>query len=561
MIRRPVLDLARRFGCLCILAATATRIPAAGPVINDRSVQTAFYRATVDANGGLSRLDPARVDFLRGAAIGDQPANGICLWSPSTGPISLTSIAQTAPNQLTARGEKVSLRYAFAEDRLTLTAENGTAAPVFIRAVFESRVGLAVDPDGVIHKIPVEAEWSSVTLAAGATGLKASGGGPLRLAGLGPDNAVLLAEVPAGAARALDLQVERVALAADERTLTMLGAPPLRLPEIELYSPLDRQVVQRLLVDAGRVRVSGRLHGEATVVQARLSLREKPAESADSQWRELSLDGASRCFEGQLLTPAGGWYRLEVRAMNGGRVTTTTVVEHVGVGEVFVVAGQSNSTNYGADGPEKLRSGMASTFDGERWRIADDPQPGTHDRSRNGSPWPAFADLMYEKYKVPIGLAVTGHGGASVDQWAPGDELFEWMMTRVRAFGPGGFRALLWHQGETDVEKMSEEYRIKLARIVLASNERDGWAFPWFVARVSYLSPDRPSFDSTRDAQKALWDAGIALEGPDTDSLTGDNRDRDGEGIHLSSKGLKKHGEMWAEKVGVWLDGQLAQNR
>jgi hypothetical protein len=48
------------------------------------------------------------------------------------------------------------------------------------------------------------------------------------------------------------------------------------------------------------------------------------------------------------------------------------------------------------------------------------------------------------------------------------------------------------------------------------------------------------------------------MQGPDTDTLTGDNRDMDGKGIHFSPKGLKAHGEMWAEKVSAYLDQVLA---
>jgi eukaryotic-like serine/threonine-protein kinase len=74
---------------------------------------------------------------------------------------------------------------------------------------------------------------------------------------------------------------------------------------------------------------------------------------------------------------------------------------------------------------------------------------------------------------------------------------------------------------------------------------------------VSYHNPRDASSPSTREAQKKLWDEGVALEGPDTDTLTGDHRDLGGMGIHFSPKGLRAHGRLWAEKVGVYLDKQL----
>jgi len=200
---------------------------------------------------------------------------------------------------------------------------------------------------------------------------------------------------------------------------------------------------------------------------------------------------------------------------------------------------------------------MVSSFRGWEWRIADDPQPGTHDNSEGGSPWPAFGDAMYERFGVPIGIAATGHGGTSLNQWQPGEELFSWMMTRIYQLGPCGFRAVLWHQGESDVEMSAREYAEKLADIIEASKSVAGWEFPWFVAQVSYHNPQQPRFSSPRDGQRQLWDRGIALRGPDTDELTGDHRDMDGEGVHFSPKGLKAHGEMWAQDVGDYLDAVL----
>ncbi|MDB5300307.1 MAG: pknB 12, partial [Phycisphaerales bacterium] len=120
----------------------------------------------------------------------------------------------------------------------------------------------------------------------------------------------------------------------------------------------------------------------------------------------------------------------------------------------------------------------------------------------------------------------------------------------------------LWHQGESDTAGMStDEYAAKLANVILASKRQAGWEFPWFVAQVSYHTPKEASFNNIRDAQKRLWDQGLALQGPDTDTLTGDNRDGNGAGIHLSEKGLRAHGKLWDEKVAAWLDKVLAAER
>ena len=124
-----------------------------------------------------------------------------------------------------------------------------------------------------------------------------------------------------------------------------------------------------------------------------------------------------------LVAPAGGWYTLQVRFRAAGRVTARASVAHVGVGEVFVIAGQSNSTNFG-EVRQITRSRMVSTFDGARWRIADDPQPGVQDGSTQGSFIPAFGDALYARLKVPIAVACVGYGGTSVRQWLPRGDRF-----------------------------------------------------------------------------------------------------------------------------------------
>jgi hypothetical protein len=59
-----------------------------------------------------------------------------------------------------------------------------------------------------------------------------------------------------------------------------------------------------------------------------------------------------------------------------------------------------------------------------------------------------------------------------------------------------------------------------------------------------------------RAAQKSLWEAGLALEGPDSDALKGQLRERNGQGVHFSGQGLREHAARWVEKVAPWLETQ-----
>lgn len=326
-----------------------------------------------------------------------------------------------------------------------------------------------------------------------------------------------------------------------------------------LRSPSEYQVFQRHTRTEGVVLLSGHAGLPADTLQFRV-LGAPLEGSLTSDWRSIPVSAATRQFNARATVPAGGWYALEVRLQQGGETVAEGKVEKFGVGEVFVGAGQSNSTNSGEFQIQQT-SGMVSSFSGEdnRWQIADDPQPGCADRSQGGSFWPAFGDRMYETYRVPIGVAATGFGGTSVNQWQPAGGLFKWFMTRVHQLGPLGFRAVLWHQGESDVQMPSEEYFDKLKTVIEESRKQAGWDVPWFVAQVSYHNPDKPRFDSTREAHARVWAEGLAGQGPDTDTLTGDNRDLGGRGIHFSPKGLKAHGALWAEQVSRELDRLLKE--
>ena len=324
-----------------------------------------------------------------------------------------------------------------------------------------------------------------------------------------------------------------------------------------ITAPLDYQVFQRTTHDHGPVLVSGTTSCDADRIEFRCT--GTPAESLlTGKWLPVAFDQDEGTFRQFVNLPAGGWYSMEIRLRKDGSNLEEHLVKQFGVGEVFVGAGQSNSTNSGEFRTKQL-SGMVASFSGDHWQIADDPQPGVADKTQGGSYYPAFGDALFQRYGVPVGIAATGFGGTSVNHWQPGDEgLFTWMMKRISQLGPNGFRAVLWHQGESDVGMPSDEYHDKLQTVIEASRREAGWHIPWLVAQTSYLSPQQPRADTTRNAQARLWAEGIAVEGPDTDTLTGDHRDHDGQGVHFSPKGLRAHGLMWADRVQRFIDQQSA---
>ena len=243
---------------------------------------------------------------------------------------------------------------------------------------------------------------------------------------------------------------------------------------LRLNLPVNYQVQQRATRTEGRVTVAGALLSvcnEAGTLEARLV-----GASSKADWHTLAtLQPGATNFHADMKASAGGWYRLEVRLQQAGTLVAEGVVEHVGVGEVFVVAGQSNSANHGEE-RQQSKTGLVATFHDGQWQLARDPQPGAS--GSGGSFMPPFGDAIAECFHVPVGFIAVGVGATSVREWLPRGArftnpptltghvtqlasgeweskgtLFESFVTRMKSAGPQGFRAVLWHQGESDANQ------------------------------------------------------------------------------------------------------------
>jgi len=172
------------------------------------------------------------------------------------------------------------------------------------------------------------------------------------------------------------------------------------------------------------------------------------------EWTASRTTRSGTRWSASIQVPAGGWYRLEGRWRQGDRVLGTATMEPFGVGEVFLIAGQS----YAAGWNDELTrvedpAGRVAAYDPKQtsWRIAHDPQPSD---GRGGTIWPPMANALLPMVRVPIGLVNAAVGATASRQWMPKEPLFENLVTA--GSDVGRFRAVLWQQGESDViEKLN----------------------------------------------------------------------------------------------------------
>lgn len=79
-------------------------------------------------------------------------------------------------------------------------------------------------------------------------------------------------------------------------------------------------------------------------------------------------------------------------------------------------------------------------------------RPINPDRSFSGTSLAeSFAECYAKKYNVDVGLICCADGGTSLDQWKPGEVLFDNAVSQAKlAMRSSALVGVLWHQGEAD---------------------------------------------------------------------------------------------------------------
>ena len=290
-------------------------------------------------------------------------------------------------------------------------------------------------------------------------------------------------------------------------------------PRIVLRTPHAWQVVQRGQDDRADLVVSGRLIGAGGSVRvvwgaARATVR---------------CDAGGR-FVARLNDVPAGQADLEVRSARLPDVVCRRAC--VGVGDVYIIAGQSNASGrsptlfaYTSDG---LRATMFGNDD--RWRELRDPVDSadrqvdsvSRDLRASGSVWPAVATALLAEESVPVAFVPCARSSTSITRWQPGlpekrpaGTLYSSMARRIAAVG-GRARAVLFWQGERDARfhMRPAAYEAGLERLARAL-----WMdfrTPLMVAQLGDYD-DRytaAGIDAVRLAQEEAWAAPHVVQGP-----------------------------------------------
>lgn len=321
--------------------------------------------------------------------------------------------------------------------------------------------------------------------------------------------------------------------------------------DMEITVPTERAIYQRDNANAAQINISVEYDGEANIQAQLLQDNE-----AMCDWISLT-QGDGTTYTGVIPNiPGGGWYQLSVKAYDKatGAELASSTVEKVGVGEVFITGGQSNSCNFGG-AKTTAKEDIVSAFNvnTRKWQHCEDSQPsnsGFNTGNEGGSPWPSMGDALVAKIGVPVGFVSTGVGSAKIEELRT--KHYFAIKDAITYLKPYGYRAFLLHQGEADTPGTNRADYLKSLEELIAQTRRDaGYDLNWVVAQVSYAWSnynDTKKMESMKETQRAACNDYNIFVGPTTDDLQGDYRRRQ-DNLHLSELGLIEHGKRWAEVV------------
>ena len=370
--------------------------------------------------------------------------------------------------------------------------------------------------------------------------------------------------------------------------------------QINITYPTSRAVFQRNNSNQTPIYIAGNYTTFTDKIEARVVARPMiPSQGTSSNWTTIQLNPSNGYYYGTL-NVSGGWYDLEVRHWNGTVLLGSSTVQKIGVGEVFLIAGQSNATG---DGDLKNQGNYGPMANDDRVSVVNytvnfptnyggivlpRAEFSRLDSTSNIAPfgvsawcWGALGDTLTRRLNVPVAFFNGGWSGTGSNAWkesandSTATPFNFFTMPRGMPYGnlraalhfyiaQFGVRAVLWHQGETDnVQEINREtYGSNLKTIITRSREHSGKAnLAWVVAKATRFKglgiAKSRTWQPVIDAQNDV--IGIngnsqpnyttqVFEGPATDGLVGPNI-RTIDSIHFVGNGHRILASTWNQKL------------
>jgi hypothetical protein len=344
--------------------------------------------------------------------------------------------------------------------------------------------------------------------------------------------------------------------------------------QITINLPLTRSVFQRDNNNTSSIYISGNYEDAIEKIEARL-LPVKVGQGIATDWAPIINKPQNGSFVGSI-KGTGGWYQLQVRAWKNGAVFSQSTVEKVGIGEVFLIAGQSNAEGKRNYGEKASFDDRINCFDYQKVDFLDEIPPFqsfSHiERTSSIAPrgqgtwcWGELGDLLAKRLNVPIMFFNAAYEGTSIENWYsssigvstkhpyfkftfPNQTPYSYLRISLQYYiSQLGLRSVLWQQGEaeTDLKTTQEYYKTALGKVIEKSRLESGKKISWMLARVSLLNTNQ-IYPTVINAQNNVINpADYIFEGPNTDSIQNPRP----EGVHFTDSGISDLAKAWDIKM------------
>lgn len=324
--------------------------------------------------------------------------------------------------------------------------------------------------------------------------------------------------------------------------------------QIKITSPSDRSVYQRDITGQTTISISGTYSQPIDKMEVR-AVPVIPGQGIATDWSMLQDNVSGGVFLGTLRLQ-GGWYTLEVRGIRAGAVVDRDVVSRMGVGEVFLIAGQSNVQGLTeSPGPAAADdrvnyivydNTVNSLFDPPAPTFAHIESPSTiGPRGQTAWIWGILGDQLTRKLNVPVLFINTAWEGTSVENWAqsaagqstkspyggfpyPAQMPYGNLLISTRHYvNQLGVRAILWMQGEADnfpLHTSASTYQQSMQFLINKLSSDTGKRINWVISRTSRAQDDQLRQSTTSQAvingQNAVLNTTFnsTFPGPETDN-------------------------------------------
>lgn len=314
-------------------------------------------------------------------------------------------------------------------------------------------------------------------------------------------------------------------------------------------APMSYQIYQRDENNKAEIKIKGKTENETSV-------------SVDINGTEESVTVSGNEFE-YTKTLDTGLYDITVTS-NKGEVAK---YEKVGVGDVWVAAGQSNVTDMGAvtddfspEDDDPINENMHIIYAEDcTWQQMSHPA-GEGRFFKTGvrtSPVTSFAREISEKENVPIGIVQTSVGGTNIWQWIDGIRndansgyLFNALKSCFDKMPSKNIKGILWYQGCNDAINENYAYDYKNLQQKVFDTMRDFFDenTPIITTQLNDANQDSNSSQGYYDAWSYVKDIQRQNESLyDNVYVVGTGELELGDTIHNNAASNVKLGAKWAK--------------